>query len=42
MAAVEVTDADLHTALAMTWLDRGSEDPRLTGFQSALRQHLAA
>ncbi|MQY03495.1 HTH-type transcriptional regulator GltR [Actinomadura sp. RB68] len=41
VALVEIADADLGTPITMTWLDRNSTKPALTGFQTMLRTHLA-
>ncbi|MFI5523296.1 LysR family transcriptional regulator [Streptomyces platensis] len=41
VAVVEVGDTDLRTTVTMTWLDRNSTNPNLTGFQSVLRRQLA-
>ncbi|MGA5560765.1 LysR family transcriptional regulator [Streptomyces platensis] len=41
VAVVEVGDTDLRTTVTMTWLDRNSTNPNLTGFQSVLRKQLA-
>ncbi|MDV9192180.1 LysR family transcriptional regulator [Streptomyces sp. SR27] len=41
IAIVEVDDADLHTSVTMTWLDRNSANPNLTGLQAVIRDHLA-
>ncbi|MGW3009097.1 LysR family transcriptional regulator [Streptomyces sp. NPDC001219] len=41
VAVVEVGDTDLRTRVTMTWLDRNSTNPNLTGFQAVLRKQLA-
>ncbi|ROR45868.1 LysR family transcriptional regulator [Kitasatospora cineracea] len=42
VAVVEVGDAELRTAITMTWLERSPANPALTGFQDALRRQLSA
>ncbi|MGH8876830.1 MAG: hypothetical protein ACRD0P_05720 [Stackebrandtia sp.] len=37
VAVVRVSDADLHTAITMSWLGRNSDKPILNDFQSLLR-----
>ncbi|MDR3033789.1 MAG: LysR family transcriptional regulator substrate-binding protein, partial [Kitasatospora sp.] len=41
VAVVEVGDAELRTAITMTWLERSPANPALTGFQDALRRQLS-
>jgi len=41
LAVVGIADADLRTAVTMTWLDRNSANPNLIGFQTVLRKQLA-
>ncbi|GAA2086147.1 LysR family transcriptional regulator [Kitasatospora saccharophila] len=42
VALVEIGDAELRTAVTMTWLERNSANPNLLGFQRAVRGHLAS
>jgi DNA-binding transcriptional LysR family regulator len=39
---VRIRDADLHTTVTMTWLDRNSANPTLLAFQQVLREQLTA
>jgi DNA-binding transcriptional LysR family regulator len=41
VAVIEVEDARLRTTVTMTWLDRNSANPGLTGLQTVLRGRLA-
>ncbi|MFC4033361.1 LysR family transcriptional regulator [Streptomyces polygonati] len=40
VAIVEIGDTELRTTVTMTWLDRNSANPTLTGFQTVLRGQL--
>ncbi|MGW4816406.1 LysR family transcriptional regulator [Kitasatospora cineracea] len=41
VTVVEVGDAELRTAITMTWLERSPANPALTGFQDAIRRQLS-
>lgn len=42
VSVVRIGDADLHTPVIMTWLERNSAHPGLTAFQETIRRRFAA